>query len=550
MGTKGGLPHTLRHMQRRSGGGGGLGTALFTDIVGSTAIAAEMGNRRWAELVARHHQIVRRELRRFGGKENDTAGDGFFVTFERPVRAIRCAVAVAQAVRSLGIEIRAGVTFGELEQAGPKASGLVVNTAARVMSVAGPGEVLVPASVREIVSGAGISFADHGTHPLKGLEDEARLFRVTAVEGEEVAPPLAAEEAAERRREIFPGPSRPGGRMLVWAIAAAAVAAATIVLLQSNQPELGTRPGATSEAFLVELDPQEGSERQRVDIVRPSRSGAHPETPRWLVAGQEAVWVLAPGFEGPTLLHVDPEHGDARDPVAIQQPAFHLTMVAAFDALWLAAADRLVRISASTDEQQVVLRIRYREEQGEASVTADRDHLWIGRTDGVLMRVTPSGEATERKVSDSIDLLAAGKEGVCVVDHVAGTVSRVDAEMEKLWDVPVVGTISRIAVDGDYVWLLDQSSGIVTRLSSSSGEPAGQAPVGPGATDIAVGGGAVWVSHDDGRISRIDRATREVTAEFARVEGAASAVAFDQQRKSLWIDVGPPAEDEAALPQD
>ena len=149
-----------------------------------------MGNRRWAGLIGRHHQLVRRELRRFGGREHDTAGDGFFATFDRPIDAIRCAVAITQAVRSLGIEIRAGVTFGELELESGKPSGLVVNTAARVMSVAGPGEVLVPASVRDIVSGAGITFEGHGTHQLKGIEDEARLFRVTAVDGEPVATPL------------------------------------------------------------------------------------------------------------------------------------------------------------------------------------------------------------------------------------------------------------------------------------------------------------------------------------------------------------------------
>jgi class 3 adenylate cyclase len=190
-------------MQRRTSGRG-LAAVLFTDVVGSTAIAAEMGNTRWAELVARHHRIVRREIGRFGGREIDTAGDGFFVTFERPADAIRCAVAAAAAVRELGIEIRAGVSFGELETVGRKPGGLAVNTAARVMSVGGPGEVLVPASVREIVSGSGITFADHGVHRLKGLEGEFRLSSVTGVDGAGVAPPLEAEQAAARRRDIFP----------------------------------------------------------------------------------------------------------------------------------------------------------------------------------------------------------------------------------------------------------------------------------------------------------------------------------------------------------
>ena len=143
-------------MQRRAGSRG-LGAALFTDIVGSTEIAADMGNSRWAELLTRHHQLVRRELRRFGGRENDTAGDGFFATLERPVDAIRCAVAAAEAVRALGIELRAGVSFGELEQVDRKAGGLIVNTAARVMSVAGPGEEPATAAdgVRAMLAGRG-----------------------------------------------------------------------------------------------------------------------------------------------------------------------------------------------------------------------------------------------------------------------------------------------------------------------------------------------------------------------------------------------------------
>ena len=325
--------HTLRLVQRRGAAAGGrLGAVLFTDIVGSTALAAEMGNRRWAGLIGRHHQLVRRELRRFGGREHDTAGDGFFATLDRPVDAIRCAVAITQAVRSLGIEIRAGVTFGELELESGKPSGLAVNSAARVMSVAGPGEVLVPASVRDIVSGAGITFEGHGTHQLKGIEDEARLFRVTAVDGEPVATPLAPEEAAARRAEIVPAPSRTGRWVVLGAVLIVTIAAATIVLLQGDETERSPR------TFLVELDPTDGTERQRIDVARPSRTALHPDTARTMVADEAAVWVVAPGFEGATLLHVDPEHGEMRDPIPIEQPAITVSMASAFDALWYVGA--------------------------------------------------------------------------------------------------------------------------------------------------------------------------------------------------------------------
>src|ERR671922_2959358 len=197
-------------MQRRTVGRG-LGAVLFTDIVGSTAIAAEMGNTRWSELVSRHHRLIRRELRRFGGREQDTAGDGFFATFERPVDAIRCAAAACEAVRTLGIEIRAGVSFGQLELVEGKAGGLIVNTAARVMSVAGAGEVLVPAAVRDLVPGTGISFDDHGTHHLKGIEGDLHLFRVTGVDGRPAAEPLDAIDAAERRGGMVPAARRRGG---------------------------------------------------------------------------------------------------------------------------------------------------------------------------------------------------------------------------------------------------------------------------------------------------------------------------------------------------
>ena len=502
-----------------------------------------MGNRGWAALIGRHHQLVRRELRRFGGREHDTAGDGFFATFDRPIDAIRCAVAITQAVRSLGIEIRAGVTFGELELDGGKPSGLAVNTAARVMSVAGSGDVLVPASVRDIVSGAGITFQSHGTHQLKGIEDEAHLYLVTEVDGDPVATPLEAEEAAARRAEIAPAPSRTGTWVVLGTVIILTIAVTAFFLLQN---ESGKDPdaGAGSRTFVIELDAADGSERQRIDIVRPSRSALHSDASRAMVADRAAVWIVAPGFEAATLLHVDPEHGEVRDPIAIEQPAITVSMVSAFDALWYLTPDRLVRVSASTDEQDTVQRVAAPTDLGAdrrgVSLAADRDHLWIGKIDGFLMRVDPSDGVEERRVADALDLITASGDGVWVLDQFEGVVVRVDSDtFETVWKKPVPGTIARLAADGDYLWLLDQSSGVVTRLSALTGADAGQAPVGRGVTDLAVGLGAVWLCHEDGTISRIDRLTRAVT-EFAQVDGGASAIAVDVERNSIWVDVGPP----------
>ena len=154
-----------------------LATVMFTDIVGSTAKAAELGDRGWGDLVERHHGAVRALLGRFRGKEVDTAGDGFFATFDGPARAVRCAEAIGDAVQDLGLEVRAGVHTGEVETIAGKVGGIAVNVGARIASLAAPSEVLVSQTVRDLVSGSGLSFEDAGEHELKGVPDRWHLYR-------------------------------------------------------------------------------------------------------------------------------------------------------------------------------------------------------------------------------------------------------------------------------------------------------------------------------------------------------------------------------------
>ena len=155
-----------------------LATLLFTDIVGSTARAAELGDRRWGELMARHHELVRAELVHYRGQELDTAGDGFFARFDGPARAIRCARSIVEGVHELGIEVRAGLHTGECELFERKVGGIAVSIGARVAAEAGPNEVLVSNTVKDLVAGSGIEFADRGSHELKGVPGEWRLFAV------------------------------------------------------------------------------------------------------------------------------------------------------------------------------------------------------------------------------------------------------------------------------------------------------------------------------------------------------------------------------------
>ena len=157
-----------------------LATILFTDIVASTKRQAELGDRRWKQLVERHHAIVRDLLKQYRGEEQDTAGDGFYVRFDGPARAIRCAQDIVETVRPLGIEVRAGLHTGECEIVDGKCSGLSVSIGARVMANAGPSEVLVSRTVKDLTAGSGLSFEDAGEHELKGVPDRWRLYQVAS----------------------------------------------------------------------------------------------------------------------------------------------------------------------------------------------------------------------------------------------------------------------------------------------------------------------------------------------------------------------------------
>jgi len=154
---------------------------LFTDIVGSTELATRLGDSRWRDLLEAHNEAVRAELAKYRGREVDTAGDGFLAVFDGPARAIRAARAIVEAVKGLGLHIRAGVHTGEIEQL-PSGDirGIAVHVGARVAAAAGADEVLVSSSVRDLVAGSGFTFEDRGMHALKGVEEERRLYAVSA----------------------------------------------------------------------------------------------------------------------------------------------------------------------------------------------------------------------------------------------------------------------------------------------------------------------------------------------------------------------------------
>ena len=156
-----------------------LATVLFTDVVGSTARLAELGDQGWARLLAAHHAAIRREIARFRGEEVDTAGDGFLAMFDGPARAVRCAQACVSSVRELGLDIRAGLHTGEVVRAAGEPGGMAVHIGARIAALGSAGQVLASSTVRDLVAGSGIRFTERGVHKLKGVPDRWRVFEVT-----------------------------------------------------------------------------------------------------------------------------------------------------------------------------------------------------------------------------------------------------------------------------------------------------------------------------------------------------------------------------------
>jgi adenylate cyclase len=196
-----------------------LATILFTDIVGSTDLAAKLGDRPWQQLVAAHHSAVRRELQRFGGREVDTAGDGFFATFDQPAQAVRAADAIVAAVANVGVSIRAGLHAGEAEAADKKVGGIAVHIANRVMSAAEPGEVLVSGTLRDLVAGSGLEFSDRGLQELKGVPGEWHLWALVreVPDADQDAIAGAVRVPVAGARPSLPLPNKPSIAVLPFA---------------------------------------------------------------------------------------------------------------------------------------------------------------------------------------------------------------------------------------------------------------------------------------------------------------------------------------------
>ena len=511
---------------------------LFTDIVSSTDVAVEMGDLRWRQLVARHHRVVRDALKRFGGREIDTAGDGFFATFEKPGQAIRCAAAITREVRQLGIEVRAGLHLGEVEVAARNVGGVAVHTGARVLAEAQPGEVLVTSTLRELVSGSGLAFADAGPHTLRGVPGTWRLFRLESLDGRPLDAPLDPPVAAERRAAIEPPTLLRRGRVPVVLGAALALATVALILLLGPGPPPSARGGRAEPPLgsVIQVDQKGTKLHTTADDVVISHGGGNPK----IVIGEGGVWVRSS-----TLVHLDPGNGRVvgGGPVleTTGDPRADRGVEAGYRTVWIGgpvirSAAVLQRWNPGSDERLSDTRIR--SEIPVNDLALGYGAVWALFPDGRLVKLDADTreEVAEANAGDIADEVVAGAKGIWVLDIGNSTLIRVDPRTLRLASpTSVEGSILSMAADAEHVWLLDSVGHRVIPVDAN-GIVRDAIPVGEDPSGIAVGSDAVWVSDEGGTVYRIDPLTHET--EKIRVGGHLTAVAVDEDTGTLWLTVG------------
>jgi DNA-binding beta-propeller fold protein YncE len=490
---------------------------LFTDIVDSTKRATELGDGRWRKLLSAHHVIVRKALKRHHGREIDTAGDGFFATFDQPSDAIECAEEMIARLRGVGLEIRAGVHMGEVEAFGSTVSGIAVHIGARVMSKAAAGEVLVSSTVRDLMTGSDLSFDDLGFHQLKGVDAQLHLFAVRS-------PAPAAAEAEPRDGE----PEREGGRRVPLIAGAVlvgvlAVAAAAIVTLGGPEEER-FEPAPNT---VVQLDAASG------EVV----GGVHVgTTPRALAVGGERLWVA--NFDDKTIQSVDLSTGTAgaaqggvlANPTGLAVGGGFVWVTNGFEG-------QVVRFDPSEPNAVVPIEVG----TGAQGIAFGFDHVWIAQPhEGVLLRLDPVTDEIERvnlvEGADPRDV-TVGAGAVWVVDSLGGRVLAVDpSSLDVIQNVSLLeGHPSQIAFGEGFVWVTSTDSNSLTRIDPASGqsttvEDVGNAPVG-----VAVGPSGVWVAcSGDGTIAHVDPGSAEVV-DRVRVGFSPDGVAVTPE--GVWVSL-------------
>jgi class 3 adenylate cyclase len=497
-----------------------LATVLFTDIVGSTDLATDLGDRRWRELKDRHHRIVRGVLRRFGGREVDTAGDGFFAVFEQPARAIEAALAMHVALAAIGIAIRAGIHTGEVERHDRDVGGIAVHIGARVMATAEAGETVVTSTVRELVAGADLEFSDRGVTTLKGIDGEWHLYRVSSPLTDAATAAAAPPEPERRRAWSWP-------IVAIAALASTAVLAAVVLL---------------PRAFAGPVEPG-ADEVGRIPAGGASFDLAIPvgQRPTGMAIADGVVWVTNAADE--TLSTIDASSGERlADPAVGGRPT---GISVGGGSAWVTTAFGLASGEAGSIvrfDRQFRVADRIAVGSGVGAIAYGSGSLWVAdRLADAVLRVVPETGALDAPIAvgRAPNAVALGAGGIWVTSQLDRTVWRVDTGTATARPIAIIAAPTSIAVDDVAVWVTSEVDDTVVRLDPTTTAVVTSLTGLDGPRGIAPAPDGVWVALAGSReLVRIDRGTNEVAVRHA-VSGVPDAVAVDGSG-AVWVTVREP----------
>jgi class 3 adenylate cyclase len=497
------------------GGNRFVATVLFTDVVGSTEMAADVGDRRWNAVLRVYYEACRREVRKFHGREIDTAGDGFFATFDAPNDGVRAAAAIVESMWARGVPIRAGLHAGECENVDGKVGGIAVHIGARVASLAGAGEVVVTSTVRDLAAGSALRFDSMGTRQLKGVPGEWNVFEVGSEAARPDLPPLDVPDPGGSGRGRNRRPA------LIAGIVAAAVAIGIVVALvigdSNGSPGVATSPpgsptGAASSTgtpsgtaggqFLgaVAVDSGTGKEAARVPINLTSNGDVSGHD---ITSGFGFVWVS--DFFGNSLSKINPSTGTVVASISVRFPT---TVLVHGKDVWVASGSpgcqnhcRLVRIDATTNEKTGSLDV----DACCGGMAIDAGSLWVlGVQD--LTRVSLDTGKAERHYDIGGDAVAAGGGRVFVLSRGLGTLTTLNERTGVIGDpVPLTSTAPTFLAYGfGAVWITDRANDLVTRLPVNGRGGGDEIPVGSEPVGVTRGPDAMWVANaGEGTVTKI-----------------------------------------------
>ena len=517
-----------------------IATVVMLDVVGSTGIAAQLGDARYRELSSRFGRSVRAGIRRFGGREEDNAGDGFFVTFPQPDRAIRFAMTLADEVHTFGIEIRSGIHTGQTERQDGKTQGIAVVIGARVMSLAGPGEILVTSTTKELVTGSDFGFEDFSAHELKGVPGTWQVFAVTSVDGDAKAPPLPVDEAGRRLDAIQASAASNGARrkvLLAGGVATLVAAIALIVFVVVGPSAPAEGPDRPASKSVVNVDPETGG--ILTEIAAPvsqqgGPAGAPPTSVHPIDVGQGAVWTVR-SFR--LLYRVDPEDSDVENVVLEGGLSFPYNVAVGYDKVWISCARGLLEVNPATVEQRWVIHLEAEGAQFGTDVAVGAGAVWLGGSDGRLIRIDPATDRATTKIGlDPIDAIAFGHGSVWTVDTFGGTVTRYDPDtLAPIATIEIANGVDTLVSGEVAVWALSRSLGVLTEVDVNENTQDHIVRVGDDPSGLTAGRGSVWTGSEAGMLRRVDESTRQVTN--VPFGSEVRALAFDDETQTLWVDV-------------